>query len=75
MNDRDDMAQCYSDTLVFADDMVGRYGHLVVAAALCTIACSIYKTVLDPEEYHSMMDAISDHRNSVKSFRPPDVLN
>ena len=38
------------------------------AAIMVKLALMIYKTSLDPEEYNSMVDNISDSRNLIKRF-------
>jgi hypothetical protein len=39
-----------------------------MAAVMVKIALMIYKSSLNPEEYNSMVNSISDSRNEIKSF-------
>lgn len=69
-----ELERAYTDTLRFTDNMIGEYGALETASVMSAIALSLYKTILPPEDFDLMVDAISDSRNQVKSFKPPGVL-
>ena len=46
------------------------YTALEIAAVLVAQSMSIYKTVLDEEQYNMMVDSISDMRYNVKELKP-----
>jgi hypothetical protein len=46
---------------------------LEVAATMMAQALSLYKTVLNAEDYDRMVDSISDSRDKVKSFEGPYI--
>ncbi len=41
---------------------------LLVAAALAATAMGLYKSVLSPDDYDSMIDVISNNRDIIKPF-------
>jgi len=41
---------------------------LVIAGTFAALALQIYKSALSSEEYDGIIDAISEHRDEVKSF-------
>lgn len=45
---------------------------LEIAAILMAQSLSIYKTILDEEEYNRMVDSISNMRDRVKIIQNPD---
>jgi hypothetical protein len=49
---------------------IDQYSPLEVAAVLVAQAMTIYKTVLDDEEYNKIVDAISKMRDRVKTVSP-----
>jgi len=70
----DELLEVYEKVLVFANEMCGKYDHLQVAAIMTTVSLGIYRTALDAEDYEAMVDAISNNRDNIKSFKPPQVL-
>jgi hypothetical protein len=71
----EDMLKVYEKVLVFANDMCGKHDHLEVAAIMTTVALGIYRTALEPEDYEAMVDAISNNRDNIKSFKPEQQLH
>ena len=51
--------------------MIGKdHSPLAIAAILMTQALSIYKTVLEEDEYEQMVDSISNSRDKVAKLTP-----
>ena len=50
------------------NEKMSSYSPLEIAAILMTQSLSIYKTVLDEDEYNRMVDSISDLRDQVKEI-------
>jgi hypothetical protein len=56
----------YQDYWTFHATMIDKdHSPLAIAAILMTQALSIYKTVLEEDEYNSIVDSISDKRDRV----------
>jgi hypothetical protein len=70
MNDSNDsINDLYQEYWMFHSAMIDK-GHspLEIAAILVAQSMSIYKTVLDANEYDKMVDSISDMRYNVKEL-------
>ena len=65
----------YMETLKFVDDMVGRIGPIPAATVMTTIALSLYKTILNPDDFDELMGTIYKTRGEIKAFnREPVTL-
>lgn len=64
----DKLQQLYDNYLEFTDHMVGVHGSNQVAAVMIAQALSIYRSTLDEQDYHQMVDAISASRTQIHSF-------
>jgi hypothetical protein len=61
----------YQDYWTFHATMIDKdHSPLAIAAILMTQALSIYKTVLEEDEYNSIVDSISDKRDKVTKLTP-----
>jgi hypothetical protein len=60
----------YQDYWMIHSQKIDQYSPLEVAAVLVAQAMTIYKTVLDDEEYNKIVDAISKMRDRVKTVSP-----
>lgn len=54
-------------------DLLEDHRPLEVAATMITQALAIYKTILSEDEYNSMVDMISESRDRVFKFEPPNL--
>ncbi len=72
MNNQDEL---YHKYLTFTDLMLEDYDPMEIAAIMSVIALSMYKTHLDAEGFESIMDRISESRDSVKPFTGGSLLN
>ena len=62
----DQLENLYQDYWTFHTTMIDKdHSPLAIAAILMTQALSIYKTVLEEDEYNSIVDSISDKRDRV----------
>jgi hypothetical protein len=54
------------------NEKMGSYNPLEIAAILMTQSLTIYKTVLDKDDYNKMVDDISNLRDRVKEIPNPE---
>ena len=67
----DQLENLYQDYWAFHTLMIDKdHSPLAIAAILMTQALSIYKTVLEEDEYNSIVDSISDKRDKVMKLTP-----
>jgi len=69
----DNLQELYTRYMQFTELMIEDNKPLEIAATMMAQALSIYKTVLNEEDYNSMVDSISDSRDKVKSFDGPYI--
>jgi hypothetical protein len=69
----DNLQELYTRYLQFTELMLEDGRPLEVAATMMAQALSLYKTVLNAEDYDRMVDSISDSRDKVKSFEGPYI--
>lgn len=63
------MRDTYDRALLFMmKEVQGGASPLEVAAVLNTLSMSMYRTVLDAEDYQRMAQTVYDRREEVKSF-------
>lgn len=72
MND-DQLQNLYDSFLDFANQMVGDFGPMEVAAVMMTQALTIYKSAMSEDDFNRMVDAISASRSKVKTFERPTM--
>ena len=58
----------YAKYLQFTDVMLEDYKDIEIAGIMITQALSIYKTVLEEDDYQRMVNSIYERRNDVKTF-------
>ena len=58
----------YSKYLQFTSVMMEDYKDIEIAGIMITQALSIYKTVLEEDDYQRMVNSIYERRNDVKTF-------
>jgi hypothetical protein len=62
----DQLENLYQDYWAFHASMIDKdHSPIAIAAILVAQALSIYKTVLEEDEYNSIVDSISDKRDKV----------
>jgi hypothetical protein len=76
MNDDDSLNngldELYHSYWEVHNEKMGSYSPLEIAAILMTQSLSIYKTVLDKDDYNKMVDDISNLRDRVKEIPNPE---
>ena len=58
----------YSKYLQFTSVMMEDYKDIEIAGVMIAQALSMYKTVLEEEDYQRMVNSIYERRNDVKTF-------
>ena len=58
----------YAKYLQFTGVMLEDYKDIEIAGIMITQALSMYKTVLEEEDYQRMVKSIYERRNDVKTF-------
>jgi hypothetical protein len=67
----DQLENLYQDYWAFHATMIDKdHSPIAIAAILVAQALSIYKTVLEEDEYNSIVDSISDKRDKVTKLIP-----
>jgi hypothetical protein len=67
----DQLENLYQDYWAFHATMIDKeHSPMEIAAILVAQALSIYKTVLEEDEYNSIVDSISDSRDQVIKLTP-----
>jgi hypothetical protein len=67
----DQLENLYQDYWAFHATMIDKdHSPIEIAAILVAQALSIYKTVLEEDEYNAMVDSISDSRDKVQELTP-----
>ena len=70
-NQTDQLENLYQEYWEFHGKMFDKeHGPLEIAAILVAQALTLYKTVLDEDEYQRMVDSISDNRDKVLKLTP-----
>ena len=66
-----DLKSAYVETLDFINNMLDRYDPIVVGASMLSLTLSLYKTVLPPDDFDMMVNAVSETKDKIKPFTPP----
>ena len=69
-----DLKLAYVETLDFINNMLDRYDPIVVGASMLSLTLSLYKTVLPPDDFDMMVNAVSETKDKVKPFTPPKEM-
>ena len=69
-SDNQELSDLYQDYWAIHAKMLDEHGPLEIAAILLAQSLSIYKTVLDHNEFNQMVDSISDLRDQVQKLDP-----
>jgi hypothetical protein len=71
MNDSDSgIEELYQDYWMIHAQKLEKHDPIEVAAVLLAHAMTLYKTVLDDEDYNKMVDDIGRMRDQVKTLTP-----
>ena len=69
----DEMDYLYNHAIACADELLEENSGLAVAAVLSTISLSLYKTMLEEEDFVKMMDRIRASADQIQPFTPADA--
>lgn len=72
-NSMDEMDYLYEHAIACADELLEENSGMAVAAVLSTISMSLYKTMLEEEDYLKMMDRIRASADEIQPFSPVDA--
>lgn len=72
-NSTDEMDHLYSHAIACADELLEENSGLAVAAVLSTISMSLYKTMLEEEDFINMMDRIRASADQIQPFSPAEA--
>lgn len=71
MNDSENgIDKLYEEYWLIHNEKLEHHDPLAIAAVLLAHAMTIYRTVLDEESYHAMVDSIDRMRDDVKKISP-----
>ena len=70
----DDLKSAYVEVLSFMNSMLDRHDAVVVGAAMLSLTLSLYKTVLPPDDFDMMINAVAESKDSVRPFTPPKEM-
>ena len=69
MND-ENLINTYNEFMVLTDKLLGADVKAIeIAPILIKLGLEIYKTVMTEDDYHRMVDFISDHRDDVQDLK------
>tara|TARA_B100001146_G_C15890162_1_gene309922 strand:+ start:224 stop:439 length:216 start_codon:yes stop_codon:yes gene_type:complete len=64
----DDVSDCYNEIFTQIVKLQEKYSEPMIAGNMMVHALRIYKTILNDEEFVSMMDTIGESKNKIESY-------
>ena len=64
----EDVSDCYNEIFTQIVKLQEKYSEPMIAGNLMVHALRIYKTILNDEEFVSMMDTIGESKNKIESY-------
>ena len=64
----DDVSDCYNEILTKVVELQEKYSEPMIAGNMMVHALRIYKTILNDEEFVSMMDTIGESKSKIESY-------
>ena len=64
----DDVSVCYNEIFTQIVKLQEKYSEPMIAGNMMVHALRIYKTILNDEEFVSMMDTIGESKNKIESY-------
>jgi hypothetical protein len=68
MSENTNIDELYKTILMFVDQLAGEYHPEAIAGVTMAISMSLYKTILEENDFNEMMDAILESRDQVTPF-------
>ncbi len=72
-DEEDEITSLYNHALACTDELLDEHEGLAVAGVLAAISLSLYKSLLNSDEYYEIVDKIHGSADEVKPFVPVDV--
>jgi len=70
---KDEQTNCYEELFEKVLELQGKYPSLMIAGNMAVQALRIYRSVLNDEEFKSMMVAIVKSEDQIKPFDRPTL--
>ena len=70
-NDSNNIEEVYQKFWTLAGEMLENHAPEAIAGVMVAQALTIYKTVLPPEDFNLIVDAISESRDRIKRLEEP----
>lgn len=64
----EDVSDCYNEIFTQIVKLQEKYSEPMIAGNLMVHALRIYKTILNDEEFVSMMETIGESKNKIESY-------
>ena len=62
----DDVSDCYNEIFTKVVELQGKYSDPMIAGNMMVHALRIYKSILNDEEFISMMETIGESKNQIE---------
>ena len=62
----DEVSDCYNEVFTKVLDLQGKYSDPMIAGNMMVHALRIYKSILNDEEFKSMMETIVESKNKIE---------
>lgn len=62
----DEVSDCYNEVLTKVLELQGKYSDPMIAGNMMVHALRIYKSILNDEEFKSMVEAIVESKNKIE---------
>jgi hypothetical protein len=69
----DELSNCYEELFTKVLELQGKYSELAIAGNMVVQALRIYKSVLNDEEFKSMMETIVRSEDKIRPYDSPTL--
>ena len=69
----DDVNDCYDEVFTKVVELQGKYSDPMIAGNMMVHALRIYKSILNDEEFISMMETIGESKNKIQPYDTPTL--
>ena len=71
----DDVSDCYDEVFTKVVELQGKYSDPMIAGNMMVHALRIYKSILNDEEFISMMETIGESKSRIQPYYNSEVLH
>ena len=71
----DDVSDCYNEVFTKVVELQGKYSDTMIAGNMMVHALRIYKSILNDEEFISMMETIGESKSKIQPYYNSEVLH